>query len=128
MALRAVGRSRRLRITWASNLNYPIGVGDLDKVSGKKFNLEKLRSVQFFMFLGEKDENDSVVYRDGYEEKDEKLIFKLFGKTPVSRWEISKNLYKKVNLKAKFRLYPNVAHKVTREMRKDIVGSFFAKA
>ena len=102
-------------------LNYPIGVSDLKKVSGKNFDLANLRTVPMFMFLGDKDENDSVVFRDGYSKEDEKIIFRLFGKTPVSRWALSKKLYDEANLDVTFNLYPDVAHKVTKEIRKDIM-------
>jgi dienelactone hydrolase len=102
-------------------LPYPIGVGDFENIAGQKFDLKNLRKVPLFIYLGDQDENDSVVYRDGYEEDDEKLIFELFGKTPVARWEISKKLYEDKKLNATFKLYPNVGHKVSKEMRTDII-------
>ncbi len=105
---------------------YPIGVSDLALVSGKEFDLKRLRMVDLFLFLGDKDDNDSVVFRDGYETQDETLILKLFGKTPVSRWKVSEKLYSEMNLKAKFKLYPNAGHKVTKEMLKDVL-SFLSK-
>ncbi|HEX8686207.1 MAG TPA: hypothetical protein VF654_06880, partial [Pyrinomonadaceae bacterium] len=82
--------------------------------------------VPLFMFLGDDDDNDSVIFRDSYEKEDEELIFALFGKTPVERWEISRKLYGDGGLNAEFRLYPNVKHAVTNEMMEDIVA-FFAK-
>ena len=101
-------------------LRYPIGVGDFEKVSGKKLNLKKLQKVPLFIFLGDEDENDSVIYGDSYEEEDKDLIFELFGKTPVERWEISKKLYEQSKMNAEFKLYPKVNHAVTLEMRDDI--------
>ncbi len=107
-------------------LRYPIGVGDFSSISGEKFDLKNLRKVPLFMFLGDKDENDSVVFRDSYEKEDEDLIFSLFGKTPVERWGVSKKLYQDNKLNAEFRLYPNVAHAVAKEMFDDIFA-FFSK-
>lgn len=101
-------------------LRYPIGTNDFKEVSGKKLDLKNLRKVPMFIFLGDKDDNDSVVFGDSYEEEDKNLIFEIFGKTPVERWEISKKLYEESKLNATFRLYPNVAHTVTTEMRDDI--------
>ena len=106
------------------NLRYPIGTGDFKTVSGEKLDLEKLRKVPMFIFLGDKDENDSVVFGDSYEDEDKILIFELFGKTPVDRWEISKTLYSQAKLNAEFKLYPGVEHKVTKEMRDDIIKFF----
>ena len=107
-------------------LRYPIGVNDFKSVSGKKFDLKNLRKVPLFMFLGDKDENDSVPYRDGYEKEDEDLIFILFGKKLVERWKISEQLYLNNKLNAEFRLYPNVKHEITNQMISDI-KRFFSK-
>jgi dienelactone hydrolase len=107
-------------------LRYPVGTDDFKAISGDKFDLKNLRKVPLFMFLGERDENDSVIFRDSYEKEDEELIFALFGKTPVERWSVSKKLYLDNKLNAEFRLYPNVAHTVTKEMSNDIFA-FFSK-
>jgi dienelactone hydrolase len=107
-------------------LRYPIGVNDFKLVYGEKFDLKNLRKVPLFMFLGDKDENDSVPFRDGYEKEDEDLIFALFGKTLVERWEVSEKLYQDSKLNAEFKLYPNVKHTVNDEMYRDI-RAFFSK-
>jgi dienelactone hydrolase len=107
-------------------LRYPLGTNDFETVSGKSFDQKTLRKVPLFIFTGDQDDNDSLVFRDGYETEDEKLVFELFGKTPVERWEISKSLYKENNLNAEFKLYPNVKHTVTKEMLGDILA-FFSK-
>src|SRR5690606_18702872 len=52
-------------------LRYPIGTSDLKTVAGKKLDIKNLRKVPLLMMLGDKDENDSVVYRDSYEKEDE---------------------------------------------------------
>jgi dienelactone hydrolase len=107
-------------------LRYPIGTNDLKTISGKKFDLKNLRKVPLFIFLGDSDDNDSVIFRDSYEKEDEDLIFALFGKTPVERWDDSKKLYQDNKLNADFRLYPNVKHAITKEMFDDIFA-FFSK-
>lgn len=107
-------------------LRYPIGTGDFKAVSGEKFDLKNARKVPMFIYLGDKDENDSLVFTDGYEEEDKNLVFELFGKTPVERWEISKKIYQENNLNAEFKLYPNIKHTVTKEIIGDIMA-FFSK-
>jgi predicted esterase len=107
-------------------LRYPIGTGDFKLVAGRKLDSKKLQKVAFFIFMGDKDENDSVTFGDGYEEEDKNLVFELFGKTPLERWEISRKLYEENKLQAEFKLYPGVAHKVTPEMIGDI-QTFFGK-
>ncbi|HEX9927407.1 MAG TPA: hypothetical protein VGB02_02560 [Pyrinomonadaceae bacterium] len=107
-------------------LRYPIGTSDFESISGEKLDLNNLRKVPLFMFLGDQDDNDSVIFRDSYEKEDEELIFALFGKTPVERWDDSKKLYQDNKLNAEFRLYPNVKHAVTKEILDDILA-FFSK-
>jgi predicted esterase len=101
-------------------LRYPIGVADIKTVSGKKLDLENLRKVPMFVFIGDKDDNDSVPFGDSYDDVDRELINPLLGATPVSRWEIAKQLYKDAGLNAEFRLYPGVAHTVNPAMRDDV--------
>lgn len=57
------------------------------------------------MFLGEQDDNNSVVFGDAYEAENKELIFELFGKTPVERWNISRQFYEESNLNAEFKLF-----------------------
>jgi pimeloyl-ACP methyl ester carboxylesterase len=101
-------------------LRYPIGVADLKEVAGEDLALGRLRKLPLFIFLGGEDDNDSVIFGDGYEPEDKELIFNLFGKTPVERWEVSKRLYQSNRLNAEFKLYPNVKHSISAEMFSDI--------
>jgi len=107
-------------------LRYPVGTGDLKSVAGKSFDNKNLQKVPLFIFLGDKDTNDSVTFGDGYDAEDKDLVFEIFGKTPVERWELSKSLYRDSRLNATFKLYPNIGHTVTDEMLKDIT-EFFSK-
>ena len=101
-------------------LRYPIGISDFREVSGKKINLERLRKVPLFIFLGDLDDNDSVIFDDSYDQEDRDLIIPLFGKKPVERWEFVKSFYREAGLNAEFRLYPGVAHTVPQLIRDDI--------
>ena len=108
------------------SLRYPIGVADIKKVSGKKLDLAILKKVPLFVFMGSKDTNDSVPFDDSYDHEDRDLINPLFGETPVSRWAISESLYKQTGLNATFKMYKDVAHTISSEMRDDI-RAFFLK-
>jgi dienelactone hydrolase len=107
-------------------LRYPIGTGDFKATTGHKLNIKALRKVPFFIYLGDKDDNDSLPFTDGYEPEDKELVFALFGETPVSRWEIIKKIYLDAKLDATFKLYPNAKHMVTPAMYNDLVEFFKA--
>jgi pimeloyl-ACP methyl ester carboxylesterase len=108
-------------------LRFPIGVADLSRLVGLDFQLEAYRKVPHFFFMGDKDDNDSVVFRDGYDQSDQELVFELFGDTPAGRWGAAKQLYRAANASAEFRMYTDVGHEVTSEMNADI-RRFFEEA
>lgn len=105
-------------------LNYPVGISDLDSLTGSQVNLQKVAAVPMFLFLGENDENDSVVFRDSYTKENESQIFSLFGKKPAKRWPIAEKIYKDAGLNATFKLYPGIGHETNKEVHEDIVKFF----
>lgn len=75
------------------SLRYPIGTADLKELTGQKFDARTLRKTPMFLFMGEEDRNDSVVYHDSYDDEDKALIFELFGKTLMERWPVTQRMY-----------------------------------
>jgi dienelactone hydrolase len=111
--------------TWkGKSLRYPIGIADVEKVSGRRLDMRRLKRVPLFVFLGDEDTNDSVIFRDSYELEDEKLIFELFGKTLIERWAYTKEIYGANLPGATLKLYPKVGHTVTKEMWDEIKAFF----
>lgn len=103
-------------------LRYPLGIGDVKALTGKDVDLAELRKVSFLFFLGGDDDNDSLVFRDGYDQEDEDLALGLLGKKPVDRWPVSQELYEKANLNAEFKLYPGEGHRPSRQMVEDVLA------
>lgn len=113
--------------TWkGKSLRYPIGTADIKSLTGKPFDRKSLSRVPLFLFMGDTDANDSVIYRDSYEEMDEKLIFDLFGKTPVERWKASETIYKANLPQATLKLYAGGGHSISEEMWEGVIV-FFSK-
>ena len=109
-----------------SVLRYPVGVGDFHEVTGTNFDLPSVAKVPQFIFMGDKDTNDSMTYSDSFEEQDRAIVFKLFGSTLIARWPISRDLYRDNLALATFKLYPGVTHTFSPEMRAD-VETFFCE-
>lgn len=105
-------------------LNYPVGISDLDSLIGSPVNLQKIAIVPMLLFLGEKDENDSVVFRDSYTKDNERQVFSLFGKKPVKRWLVAEKIYKDAGLSATFKLYQGIGHETNKTVHEDIVKFF----
>ncbi|REJ75640.1 MAG: hypothetical protein DWQ47_09225 [Acidobacteria bacterium] len=109
-----------------TKLRYPLGISDVKELTGSKIDLDVLREVPFFFFLGAEDENDSLVFRDGYEQEDEELALPLLGMKRVDRWPVSESLYKEAKLDATFKLYEGEGHRPSRKMIEDMI-EFLAK-
>jgi hypothetical protein len=107
--------------TWKDQkLRYPIGVADWQTVTGASFDLPAVSRVPLFLFLGEKDSNDSVIYRDSYDEEDEKLIMTLFGRTLQERWAVAEVMYRQTLPRSTLRLYAGVGHAMTPSVWSDV--------
>jgi len=109
--------------TWkGKELRYPIGTADFKDVTGKRQDVKRLKGVPLFLFLGDEDTNDSVIYRDSYEVEDEKLIFDLFGKTLVERWATTRVIYEVSLPEATLKLYPKAGHSLSRAVQASMYG------
>jgi len=95
------------------SLRYPVGVADLEALTGESFDLDSFRQVPLFFFLGDRDENDSVTFPDSYDDEDRALMIPLFGATPVERWDDADAIYASIGARAEFHLYPGVGHTMT---------------
>lgn len=118
--------------TWeGKRLRYPIGIDDLDELTGESANLEEYKKIPQLFFLGGEDCNDSVPYGDSYEDKDRELINNLFGTTPVERWSIAEKIYESIGANVKFIIYERVGHRPTLKSfkeTKDLFKSVIAKS
>jgi len=101
-------------------LRYPVGVADLEELTGRVFDPAAYAKVPVLVYLGDQDTNDSLQFGDGYDTEDKELVELVFGATPVERWEDSEAIRKAAGAKATFRLYPGVGHEVTGEMEKEV--------
>jgi hypothetical protein len=107
-------------------LRYPIGIGDWrEAVNQVSFNSRAFKALRLYFFLGTEDTNDSLKFRDGYEQEDEELVVKHFGSTLTERWQISEKLYRQSGCRnCQFVLYPKTGHSVTNQMVNDVIAFF----
>jgi hypothetical protein len=108
-------------------LPWPVGVNDVQGLTGAPVDLTRVKQVSWYFYLGDHDENDAVVHRDSFSAEDEALITRRFGARPVARWAAAEKLARGAGLDAKFKLYPGAGHSVTPEMAAD-VEAFFRSA
>ena len=91
-------------------LPYPAGVADLESLTGKPFDAERFKSLPQLIVMGSVDDNDSLDFRDGWDEEPAALVDRLFGKDPQARWKNSEMSYKTAGANAQFVLVDGVGH------------------
>lgn len=97
--------------TWKGReLPYPMGVADLEELTGAPFDSAAYKAIAQLIYMGSLDDNDSVDFRDGWDEEPAKVIDELFGKNPLSRWEVSRMTYEAAGANAQFLLVDGVGH------------------
>jgi pimeloyl-ACP methyl ester carboxylesterase len=108
-------------------LNYPIGINDLESLTGQPFDVEKFRQVPLFLYIGDRDTNDAFDVRGltaGEKEQIHQMLNYPADPILANRWPLAQAMYESVNADAQFRIYPGVGHWFTTQMWDDI-QSFF---
>lgn len=103
-------------------LTYPVGVCDLEELTGSAFNLEVLKGVSFRTFIGAEDlnpENDLVNF-ENYTQEQINQINQYFGTNPPARAENFHNTLVSLGIDSEFQAYPGVGHNYTEQMKYDL--------
>ncbi|MEX2088984.1 MAG: hypothetical protein WEB62_04395 [Bacteroidota bacterium] len=111
--------------TWKGHkLPYPMGIADLEELTEAPFDSVAYNAIPQLIYLGSLDDNDSVDFRDGWDQEAADLIDVLFGKDPLSRWEVSRLTYETAGANAQFLLVEGAGH--DRKQLQEYSTRFFA--
>ena len=91
-------------------LPYPAGISDLESLTNIPFDSLAYDTVPQLIYMGSIDENDSLDYTDGWDEKDAQLVDKLFGLDPLSRWGSAEAIYREAGANVQFLLIDGIGH------------------
>ena len=93
-------------------LPYPVGVTDVQELTGEPFDLDAFRSVNQFLYLGEDDDNDTLLYPDAWTGPEVRLsaIFAYGEDIHEERFPSCKAAYDDVCAAAVFRVYEDTGH------------------
>lgn len=97
-------------VAGADSLAYPAGVADLEALTGTPFDAASFSAVPQLFVMGDRDHNDGLDHRDGWEEEAAAQVDRLFGNDPQARWPLAESLYRKAGVDARFVLVPGVGH------------------
>ena len=108
-------------------LKFPIGTYDFEQLFGEKFDLSAFREVPQYIYMGQNDDNDAVLFDDAYSKSERKTIFKLLGKTMIpDRFDKCKSVYAQNNVNCTFRVYAGIGHETDQIVYNDVID-FFSK-
>lgn len=110
-----------LRRWRGSTLNYPLGVADLKRITGRSFDLTAFRQVATMLVQGAEDRNDPVSFRDNFSTSDERIISAAFGPIDQRLQRVREAFLAAGVRRFEDRLYPGVGHSVTRRLLQDSV-------
>jgi hypothetical protein len=106
-------------------LIYPVGIADLEKITGSAFDLPLYKTVPQYIYMGSEDNNDTLSGNASYSEKERQLIIRVLGRDMHGRWEPSKRVYEDQGCSAvKFVIYNAIDHRVTNSMAQDVIAFF----
>ena len=117
---------------WNSvTLKYPVGIYDLEALSGEPFDLQAYRRVPHYTYVGDLDTNDALDLRNYDEELESDEIDAICGwlncdpfPLVADRWPLAQQMYGSVQAASQFVVYPGVAHTITQAMFDDIKAFF----
>ena len=110
-----------------TTMRYPVGIADVKEIAGIDFDEPAYKRVSQYIYMGALDDNDTLPYRDAYDEEDAELIKSLTDiKMMPDRWDVSQSIYKTLEIPAQFVTYENTGHETKREMHNDIAAFFEA--
>ena len=110
-------------------MRYPVGIADVKEIADIEFNETVYKGVSQYIYMGALDDNDTLPYRDAYDEADAELVKNLIGvKMMPDRWHLSQSIYKTLGIPAQFVTYNDTGHEIKDEMIDDIAAFFEANA
>jgi len=110
-----------------TELKYPLGTSDFELLFGFKFNLDAFQKVPQFVYMGQNDNNDAVLFDDGYSEEERIIIFNLLGKVMIpDRFKKCESVYIQNKVNSTFKVYQGIGHETDKQVFDDVID-FFTK-
>jgi len=105
-----------------TKLIYPIGIGDIEEVTGTEFDRDGWNSLAQMIYMGAADDNDTLKFSDAFSDDERKIVYEVLGKDMAKRWSKAQSIY--LNEKANTTLitYGQIGHWTNGRIRNDMVN------
>jgi len=95
-------------------LNYQIGVADVEAVTGEPFAREAFRDVNQFLYMGALDWSDTIPYGDAWSEEQREVALDVVGPNMQrDRMPYCRSVYEEAGVSAAFKIYEREGHTPT---------------
>jgi hypothetical protein len=92
-------------------VSYPIGLYDLQRYTGKSYDIENYRNIKFVQIRGEKDKNQ-IINHELYGDYAMSYFSRKFSSDPNTREKMMAEVYRDAGLDFSFYTYPNSEHAI----------------
>lgn len=108
-----------------NKLNYPLGTNDFNDLFSESFDSAGFSQVPQYLFMGRNDDNDAVLFDDGYDPSERETVFKSLGeKMQPERWNACSDIYKLKSINAIIVTYDSLGHEQPKKVKDDVVAFF----
>lgn len=103
-------------------LQFPLGVADIEAISGRPFQADHWRKLPQLVFMGADDDNDAVPYDDAYSEDERRVVHRVLGEAMDVRWLTAQKVCLRADPDMTFVTYGAVGHWTDGRINADIVN------
>jgi len=93
-------------------MNYPVGVANVEELTGEPFDMEAFRALHQFIYMGSEDDRDALLYPDAWTDPELRGIAVLTYGEDIheERFPHCKEVYEEKDVNAVFRVYEGTGH------------------
>ncbi len=109
------------------SLPYPYGIGDLEQLINKPFNLNTFKQVSLYVYMGEEDANGwALPWYIGTSGRREfyNMFAPKMGTTSTALIKSAQKIYEAAGCSATFTIYPRIGHAISSQMDSDVLNFY----
>lgn len=102
-------------------LPFPIGVANLEALTGESFDLEAWRDVDQLTYMGGRDQNDTIPYNDAWNDRLREIALDVYGEDmQQDRMAYCQNQYEEAGATGRVEVYPGIGHRTSPGIREEM--------
>jgi hypothetical protein len=105
-----------------TKLIYPIGIGDIEEITGNQFDRDSWNSLPQMIYMGAADDNDTLKFSDAFSDDERNIVYGVIGKDMADRWSRVQSIYLAEKANTTLITYGQIGHWTNARIRNDIVN------